>query len=165
MTPEVLPAMLSLPKLRHRERDVQSFFFPYDQDLIIQVKTLPDSKYSATWRCWYLPYTETHLRSVQKLFKLESFSLDHLASLSGTIAASPASDDPTGISSKEELSASASIRARTEAADIQETGKDQLKITFSGNQFFIRLINDSKSLGSTQAFSSFFEKSAGMIQK
>ena len=142
MTPEVLPAMLSLRKLRHHERDVLSLFFPDDRDLIIQVKTLPDRKYSATWRGWYLPNTALHRRSVQKLGKLESFSLDYLASLSGTIAAIPASDDHTGISSQEELSASASIRGRTEAADIQETGKDQLKITFSGNQFFIKLFYD-----------------------
>ena len=100
MTPEVLPAMLSLRKLRHREYDVPGLFFPYDRDLIIQVKTIPDSKYSASWRGWYLPYTETNLPSVQKLGKLESFSLDCLALLSGTIAASPAPDDPTGILSQ-----------------------------------------------------------------
>ncbi len=50
-------------------------------------------------------------------------------------------DDKTGISTLA-LPVSASIRARTEAADIQETGKDQLKITFSGNRFFIRLFYD-----------------------
>ena len=100
MTPEVLPAMLSLRKLRHHERDVLSLFFPDDRDLIIQVKTLPDRKYSATWRGWYLPNTALHRRSVQKLGKLESFSLDCLALLSGTIAASPAPDDPTGILSQ-----------------------------------------------------------------
>ena len=93
MTPEVLPAMLSLRKFHHRERDVLGLFFPDDRAIINQVKTLPDRNNSATWRGWSAHYTELHRRSVQKLFKWESFSLDHLASCSGTTAASPASGD------------------------------------------------------------------------
>ena len=93
MTPEVLPAMLSLRKFRHHERDVLGLFFPYDRALINQVKALPDRKYSATWRGWSLPCTALHRQSVQKLGQLASFSLDHLASCSGTSAAHPAPGD------------------------------------------------------------------------
>lgn len=82
MLTERLPAALSLHKLRHHERDVQGLFFPDNRDLITQIKTLADSKYSGKWRGWYLPCTETHLRSGQKLFQLGPFSLDHLALIS-----------------------------------------------------------------------------------
>ena len=60
MAPDRLPATLSLRKLRHHERDVLGLFFPYDQALLDQVKTLPDGKNSTTWRGWSVPYTELH---------------------------------------------------------------------------------------------------------
>lgn len=137
MTPKVLPAMISLRNFRHREHDVPGLFFTDDRAVINLVKTLADCKYSATWGCWSVPHKELFLQSVQKLFKLDSFSPERLALLSGTSAASPTPDYHTGRSALEELAASALLRGRTAA----ETGKDQLEIIFSGSQIFIRLLS------------------------
>ena len=135
---------ITIRKIHHRNEDFIGIFFEWNQEIIDQVKRLPDRVYSNSQKCWYLPYSVAHFQNLIDLFgfKMADYPFSLLDRESGTIAATPAKDDHTGISSLEEHSVIASTSGWTEAADIQENEADQLQITFSGNQFFIKMPYD-----------------------
>lgn len=53
--------------LFHRKAKHIGLFFEKDVDIISKIKTIEGRKYSATHRCWYIPYTKSHFKLFTKL--------------------------------------------------------------------------------------------------
>lgn len=51
----------------HRDKPVWLLYFPYDPDLIQQVKALQSARWSSTNKCWYVPGTDEWLEQLKGL--------------------------------------------------------------------------------------------------
>jgi integrase/recombinase XerD len=51
-------------KLFHREQHCLGIFFPYDNEIKEEVKKIPDVKFSATHKCWYVPENKNTLHTI-----------------------------------------------------------------------------------------------------
>jgi integrase/recombinase XerD len=51
-------------KLFHREQHCLGIFFPYDNEIKEEVKKIPDVKFSATHKCWYVPEDKNTLHTI-----------------------------------------------------------------------------------------------------
>jgi site-specific recombinase XerD len=60
--------VITIQNLIHNSEAVWGLFFKYDDKLIQEVKKLEGRKWSASKRCWYIPFSETSLEQVMKQF-------------------------------------------------------------------------------------------------
>ncbi|MFZ5972429.1 MAG: tyrosine-type recombinase/integrase [Bacteroidota bacterium] len=56
---------VALAPLLHRGQDSVAIRFPYDKKVNARVRTLPNCRYSATQRCWYVPRTPEALETLR----------------------------------------------------------------------------------------------------
>ena len=59
--------LITIQNLFHRDKKVIGISFDYDTKIINQIKTLKGRKYSATHKCWYIPYTTEAYTNFRKL--------------------------------------------------------------------------------------------------
>ena len=58
---------ITVHRLFHKRRDVIGLRFDFDQDIIRKIKTIRGRRYSATNKCWYIPYTAEAYADFRKL--------------------------------------------------------------------------------------------------
>lgn len=58
---------ISIRKINHREAYHIGLFFKYDDSIIEKIKTIPGRRFSATKRCWYLPYIKESYTAFKRL--------------------------------------------------------------------------------------------------
>lgn len=65
----MLLPIIKIEKISHRNQSVIGLFFKYNNELIGIVKKLPDRKWSATKKCWYIPFREDYQSVLTHQFK------------------------------------------------------------------------------------------------
>jgi len=60
--------MIKASKIHHRGEDRLKLEFSYDQSLIRQIKQIAGATWSATHKSWHVPFTDSVLKEVKKLF-------------------------------------------------------------------------------------------------
>ncbi|MDD2635468.1 MAG: tyrosine-type recombinase/integrase [Bacteroidales bacterium] len=60
--------MIKTKKILHHEKERLFIIFPYNKDIITNVRTLRDSRWSATHSAWHIPYSKKDLDEFTKIF-------------------------------------------------------------------------------------------------
>ncbi len=102
------PSKIMVEKLFHRDRACIALRFRYDAELIGIVKQIPQTTFSKTHKCWYLPYEPGALDAVVKILKqhhvLADYSAFNSASREEESAPKPAVAEPVAATLKAEES-------------------------------------------------------------
>ena len=64
---------IKVEKLFHRNEPRLALRFPKDEALMKLVRTIPDARFSATHRCWYINDTPNRLKELFRLFKDKAY--------------------------------------------------------------------------------------------
>lgn len=59
---------MKITKIHHRGENRYLVTFPYDFKVIQEIKSISDSKYTATYKGWHIPYTEESLKKLLTVF-------------------------------------------------------------------------------------------------
>ena len=63
-------------KVIHRNEARIRIDFPYNQDILSKLKQIPDTKWSATFRAWHIPYTKEAFEKLKTIFPDVEIVLD-----------------------------------------------------------------------------------------
>lgn len=128
--------------------------FPYDAQLIQQVKALPGARWSATKRYWHVPDTvesKIALRKANVAIEADNSPAAQSSSAkaplvdtptmspTGTTADVPAQGEISGISCLQETSVLPPSDTRAAADILGSTGQDPVEITLQGRSLVIRM--------------------------
>ncbi len=126
---------LTIFKLKHRNETWIGIKNYYPNNSWELIKSLPDSKYSKTHACWYIPYTKESYQSFQKL----NIAFTCTPNI-GTIGKLSPNDALTDIEANTSNSSVPVVRKFNKDDDIiGDTANDDLRIRWTNKKIFIKM--------------------------